>query len=87
MSAITHVLTMTTWSGNEAMLATGERLGFIECTRIPEARSWKGVRYDSVQMAMPRRDWPGIEQSRHVLCTPCMPRSLGVPCHRAPTVR
>lgn len=58
-----HVLTMTTWSGNEAMLATGERLGFTECTRIPEARSWKGVRYDSIQMAMLRRDWPGIEQS------------------------
>ncbi|WP_206680394.1 GNAT family N-acetyltransferase [Flaviflexus huanghaiensis] len=52
-----HVLTLTTWSGNDAMIATGESLGFVECTRIPEARLWQGTRYDSVQMAMLRRDW------------------------------
>jgi len=52
-----HVLTATTWSGNAAMLALGKKLGFRECSRVPEARRWRGARYDSVQMALLRADW------------------------------
>ena len=52
-----HVVTLSTWSGNEPMIKTGERLGLKECSRIPEARSWKGLRYDVVQMSVLRADW------------------------------
>lgn len=52
-----HVLTLTTWSGNAAMPTLGERLGFVECTRIPQSRLWRGRRYDTIQMAMLRDQW------------------------------
>lgn len=45
-----HVVTLQTWSGNERMIASARRCGFVECGRIPEARSWKGRRWDSVKM-------------------------------------
>lgn len=57
-----HVLTLTTWSGNEATQALGRKLGFIECSRIPQARMWRGQRYDSVQMARLRSDWEADRQ-------------------------
>lgn len=52
-----HVLTLTTWSGNTPMISLGHSLGFAECSRIPQAREWRGQRYDAVQMALVRDDW------------------------------
>lgn len=46
-----HVLTLTTWSGNERMVRAGARAGYVECARVPQARSWRGRRWDSVKMA------------------------------------
>ena len=45
-----HVVTLQTWAGNERMSASARRCGFVECGRIPEARSWNGRRWDSVKM-------------------------------------
>lgn len=47
-----HVVTLTTWGGNERMIRTGLRLGFTECARIPEARVVDGERHDSVKLAL-----------------------------------
>lgn len=49
-----HVLTLTTWSGNERMVRCAAAAGFSECGRVPEARSWQGRRWDSVRMALLR---------------------------------
>lgn len=52
-----HVLTISTWSGNEPMIKLGRDLGFDECSRIPQARLWQGQRYDVVQMALLKEEW------------------------------
>lgn len=52
-----HVVTLTTWSGNERMLRAGARVGFRECSRVREARAWQNARYDSVRMDLLRREW------------------------------
>ncbi|AXE37275.1 GNAT family N-acetyltransferase [Acidipropionibacterium virtanenii] len=49
-----HVLTMTTWSGNERMIRCASGLGFSECGRVPGARLWDGRRWDSVTMSLLR---------------------------------
>ncbi|PTA67470.1 GNAT family N-acetyltransferase [Deinococcus arcticus] len=46
-----HVLTLTTWSGNERLIRAGVRAGYHECARIPQARLWQGQRWDSVKLA------------------------------------
>lgn len=45
-----HVLTLTTWSGNERMIRAGLAAGYVECGRIPGARAWLGRRWDSVKL-------------------------------------
>lgn len=52
-----HVLTLTTWGGNERMLRAAERVGYRECGRVPEARLWGGQRWDNVRLARLRREW------------------------------
>lgn len=52
-----HVITLTTWSGNERMIRSAQAVGYRECARIPEARFWRGRRWDSVKLALLRRDW------------------------------
>lgn len=52
-----HVITLTTWSGNTRMIRAAAKLGYRECARIPEARSWQGQRWDSVKLGMLRREW------------------------------
>ena len=52
-----HVITLTTWSGNARMIRAAERVGYREYARIPEARAWNGQRWDSVKLAVLRRDW------------------------------
>lgn len=59
-----HVLTLTTWSGNARMLASAQRVGYTEAARIPEARSWDGRRWDSVRLALLRRDWASTRGAR-----------------------
>lgn len=54
-----HLITLTTWSGNARMIRAAERLGYRECARIPEARSWNGQRWDSVKLGTLRRDFKG----------------------------
>ena len=55
-----HVITLTTWSGNQRMIRSAQRVGYRECARIPEARSWQGRRWDSVKLAVLRRDGPYV---------------------------
>lgn len=57
-----HVLTLTTWGGNERMIRAAARVGYRECGRVPEARAWDGHRWDSVRLARLRRGW---ETGRH----------------------
>lgn len=52
-----HIITLTTWSGNERMVRSAGRVGYRECARITEARSWQGKRWDSVKLAILRREW------------------------------
>jgi len=52
-----HLLTLTTWSGNQRMIRAAGRVGYRECARVREARLWQGQRYDSVQMQLLRREW------------------------------
>ena len=58
METSAHVITLTTWSGNARMLRAAEKVGYRECARIPEARAWNGQRWDSVKLAVLRREWP-----------------------------
>ena len=51
-----HVVTLTTWSGNGRMIHCANAVGYRECGRIPQARSWQGSRWDSVTMAVLRDD-------------------------------
>ncbi len=52
-----HVLTVTTWSGNERMIRAARRLGFQECGRVREARVVGGQRFDSVRLDLLRAEW------------------------------
>lgn len=35
-----HVVTLTTWGGNERMVRAAQHVGYRECGRVPEARLW-----------------------------------------------
>jgi RimJ/RimL family protein N-acetyltransferase len=59
-----HVITLTTWSGNERMIRAAERVGYRECARVPEARLWQGARYDSVRLGLLRSGWPESESNQ-----------------------
>lgn len=52
-----YLITLTTWSGNTRMIRAAGRVGYAECARIPEARSWNGQRWDSVKLGLLRRDF------------------------------
>jgi RimJ/RimL family protein N-acetyltransferase len=52
-----HVITLTTWSGNERMMRAALRVGYREAARIREARSWQDRRWDSVKFDLLRREW------------------------------
>ncbi len=52
-----HVLTFSTWGGNERMIRAAHRLGFREAGRIREARLVRGERFDSVKLDLLRREW------------------------------
>ncbi|MEF2278607.1 GNAT family protein [Deinococcus sp. YIM 134068] len=54
-----HVVTVTTWGGNERMIRAARRVGFRECGRVREARVVNGERYDSVRLDLLRREWEG----------------------------
>ena len=54
-----QVVTLTTWGGNGRMIHCANAVGYRECGRIPQARSWQGRRWDSVTMALLRADWTG----------------------------
>lgn len=58
-----HVLTFTTWGGNERMIHAAQRLGFREAARIREARMVDGQRYDSVRLDLLRREWTSLQES------------------------
>jgi RimJ/RimL family protein N-acetyltransferase len=52
-------LDFATYSGNQAMLAIGRKLGFVEEGRFRKARPWRGVDYDSVVYGVLREEWSG----------------------------
>lgn len=52
-----HLITLTTWSGNERMVASAQRAGYTPVGRIPEARAWGGRRWDSVRLGLLRAEW------------------------------
>lgn len=47
----------TTWSGNERMIAVGEKLGMQLEARIRKVRIYKGRYYDSIRMGILREEW------------------------------
>jgi acetyltransferase, GNAT family len=48
---------MTTWSGNGAMMAVAERLGFLKEGQIRKVRYYQGQYYDSVKYGILREEW------------------------------
>ncbi|EYB66599.1 N-acetyltransferase GCN5 [Deinococcus phoenicis] len=52
-----HVVTVSTWSGNERMIRAARRLGFRECARVREAYVVEGERMDSVKLDLLRAEW------------------------------
>lgn len=57
METDAQVLSLTTWSGNDRMIRCASAVGYRECGRVPQARSWQGRRWDSVTMALLRQEW------------------------------
>lgn len=47
----------TTWSGNERMIAVGEKLGMQLEARIRKVRIYEGQYYDSIRMGILREEW------------------------------
>ncbi|WP_244944494.1 GNAT family N-acetyltransferase [Deinococcus metallilatus] len=52
-----HVVTVSTWSGNERMIRAARRVGFRECARVREAYPVRGQRFDSVKLDLLRAEW------------------------------
>ncbi|GAA5513425.1 hypothetical protein Dcar01_02160 [Deinococcus carri] len=52
-----HVVTVSTWGGNERMIRAARRLGLRECARVREAYVVEGQRFDSVRLDLLRREW------------------------------
>ncbi|WP_233340825.1 GNAT family N-acetyltransferase [Streptococcus sp. 121] len=48
---------LTTWSGNERMMKSSEKLGLKQEARIRKVRYWQGVYYDSVKYGVLREEW------------------------------
>lgn len=47
----------TTWSGNERMIKSGEKLGMTMEARLRKCRYYNGVYYDSIRMGLLREEW------------------------------
>lgn len=45
-------LCLQTWSGNFRMLRCAEKLGFVECHRVPDKRLVRGMRYDALTFSL-----------------------------------
>ncbi|WP_034387732.1 GNAT family N-acetyltransferase [Deinococcus sp. YIM 77859] len=52
-----HVVTVTTWSGNERMIRAARRVGFRECARVREAYAVEGRRFAQVRLDLLRAEW------------------------------
>lgn len=52
-----HLITLSSWSGNERMVACAQRVGYTPVARVPEARAWDGRRWDSVRLGLLRSQW------------------------------
>ncbi|MFC8682569.1 GNAT family N-acetyltransferase [Microbacterium ureisolvens] len=61
-------LDYSTWSGNDAMLGVGRKLGFREEARFRDAREVRGRRYDSIVMGVLRTEWAA--QAEHSVPAP-----------------
>lgn len=47
----------TTWSGNQRMIAVGEKLGMTMEARLRKCRYYDGKYYDSIRMGLLREEW------------------------------
>ena len=54
--ALEHI-GMTTWSGNRAMMAVAEKLGFLKEGQIRKVRYYQGQYYDSMKYGVLRKEW------------------------------
>lgn len=48
---------LTTWSGNERMVRTAEKLGMLMEGRMRKCRFYNGHYYDSIRMGVLREEW------------------------------
>ncbi|WP_409301125.1 GNAT family N-acetyltransferase [Peribacillus sp. SCS-155] len=51
---------LTTWSGNERMIAASKKVGMIMEGRMRKCRYYNGVYYDSIRMGMIREEWESM---------------------------
>lgn len=56
IDALEHI-GMTTWSGNSAMMAVAEKLGFLKEGQIRKVRYYQGQYYDSMKYGVLREEW------------------------------
>ena len=56
IDALEHI-GLTTWSGNSAMMAVAEKLGFLKEGQIRKVRYYQGQYYDSVKYGILREEW------------------------------
>lgn len=52
---------LTTWSGNQRMMALAQKLGLKQEARIRQVRYWQGVYYDSMKYGVLRDEWESLQ--------------------------
>lgn len=55
---------LTTWSGNERMIAVGKKVGMQVEGRMRKCRYHDGYYYDSIRMGMLREEWESLKFQR-----------------------
>ncbi|MDQ0217836.1 N-acetyltransferase [Peribacillus cavernae] len=55
---------LTTWSGNERMIAAGKKVGLLMEGRMRKCRYYNGYYYDSIRMGMIREEWEEKKKSK-----------------------
>ncbi|KRO18412.1 hypothetical protein IV56_GL001546 [Lacticaseibacillus saniviri JCM 17471 = DSM 24301] len=59
--ALPHI-GLTTWSGNQRMMALSQRIGMREEARVRQVRYWQGHYYDSVKYGVLRDEWLALRK-------------------------
>jgi RimJ/RimL family protein N-acetyltransferase len=59
---------LTTWSGNERMIKSAEKLGMMMEGRMRKCRYYNGTYYDSIRMGVLREEWIVLKNEHKSSC-------------------